>query len=227
MSLLFVCLFIPAISYGQGKITRHTHQSQTNDHKTSQKVTISEPDGFINGHGYVDLGLPSGTKWATCNVGASNPEEIGEYFSWGASSSVQDYSKDNCQTFQKPINDFSGNPKYDAASSQWGNNWKTPTVKLWEELDEYSTFETCKEGFKIIGPNGKSIFLPFSGFKVGDSVGMPDWGCYWSSTPYISNSMDVYGECGYGQYYVFFENYHRLADDSRFCGKQIRAIYSN
>ena len=48
-------------------------------------VKISEPDGHINGHGYVDLDLPSKTKWSTCNVGANSPEEYGYYLAWGES----------------------------------------------------------------------------------------------------------------------------------------------
>ena len=55
--------------------------------------------GVVNGHVWVDLGLPSGTKWATCNVGAASPEDYGHYFAWGETSPKSDYSSSNCPTY--------------------------------------------------------------------------------------------------------------------------------
>ena len=79
-----------------------------------------EPDNTINGHEYVDLGLPSGLKWATCNVGANTPEEYGNYYAWGEIVPKTDYSDENCATLGKQLGDISGNASYDA--SQLGNS---------------------------------------------------------------------------------------------------------
>lgn len=96
LSLFFVIVFVECglNSYGQGKVSRPTQQqSQSSKPKKSNpKVTVSKPDGYINGYGYVDLGLPRGTKWATCNIGAKSPEEAGDYFAWGETTTKPVYS---------------------------------------------------------------------------------------------------------------------------------------
>ena len=75
--LVLTAFCITLVATGQGQIKRpKRHGKITN-------VEISKPDGYINGHGYVDLGLPSGTKWANCNVGADEPWGYGNYYAWG------------------------------------------------------------------------------------------------------------------------------------------------
>ena len=86
-----------------------------------------EPENIINGHEYVDLGLPSGLKWATCNVGANTPEEYGNYYAWGEIVPKTDYSDENCATLGKQLSDISGNANYDAATANWGASWRMPT----------------------------------------------------------------------------------------------------
>lgn len=192
----------------QGKITRPTNQqSQTSNHKTSRNVTISEPDGYINGHGYVDLGLPSGTKWATCNVGASSPDKSGEYFSWGEIETKTEYSDNACTTVNKEISDFSGNPYYDVASTKWGNNWCIPTVDETEELAKLCKWTWIKynlsTGYKITGPNGKSIFLPAKGWKDGAKIMFSgSHGIIWTSSP---------SDVTYGSYAL---NFYKGQDDN-------------
>lgn len=77
--------------------------------------TVYSQDNIENGHEWVDLGLPSGTKWATCNVGASVPEQYGNYYAWGETKPKDEYTQSNSVTFEQNISDFSGNPQYDAA----------------------------------------------------------------------------------------------------------------
>ena len=70
-----------------------------------------------NVHGYVDLGLS--VKWATCNVGATSPEDYGHYFAWGEISPKDEYTDDNCSTCGKQMSDIAGNAQYDAATANW------------------------------------------------------------------------------------------------------------
>ena len=152
----------------------------------------------IAGHEYVDLNLPSGLKWATCNVGASSPEGYGDYFAWGETSPKSSYYKDNCPTYGKDNSwfrsngyiDYSGNltPAHDAARANWGSTWRMPTKAEIDELIENTTTTWTTYngvyGFLVTSKrNGKSIFLPAAGYCVGMSLDNEgSLGSYWSST---------------------------------------------
>ena len=142
----------------------------------------------INGHEYVDLGLPSGLKWATCNVGASSSEGNGNYYAWGEIEIKSEYFGTNSKTNGKSMQDISGNSTYDVARAKWGGSWRLPTKEEFSELRQKCkwqwTTQNGKEGYKVTGPNGNSIFLPAAGLRDGssfDSAG--EFGFYWSSTP--------------------------------------------
>ena len=142
----------------------------------------------INGHEYVDLGLPSGLKWATHNVGASTPEGYGEYFAWGETSVKTEYTEDNSTTFGVDMSDISGNATYDAARANWGSTWRIPTKTEMEELVNNCTWTwTTKNGvngMSVVGINGNSIFLPAgTGFFFESSLEEVGGGFYWTSTP--------------------------------------------
>ena len=159
-----------------------------------------EPDGEINGYGYVDLGLPSGVKWATCNVGASSPEEYGDYFAWGETTTKTEYSSSSTSGLSiselQSQGYIDGNnnltPQHDAATANWGGNWRMPTKdEMQELLDNCEWIWTAwsgVDGYKVIGSNGNCIFLPAAGYRVGlllHEVGSN--GGYWSSIPYTDN----------------------------------------
>ena len=140
----------------------------------------------INGYEYVDLGLS--IKWATCNVGANQPHEYGNYYAWGETTTKNSYTIDNSKTRGKNMGDISGNPNYDAATANWGSGWRTPTYAEMKELDEKCTWiwttENGINGYKVTGPNGNSIFLPAAGEIYYQSNGCDsDFGYYWTSTP--------------------------------------------
>ena len=78
--------------------------------------------GNINGHAYVDLGLPSGIKWATCNVGANYEYETGNYYSWGECNTKELYDPKHGATLGLNLDDISGNTKYDVARKIWGSS---------------------------------------------------------------------------------------------------------
>ncbi len=144
--------------------------------------------GSENGHAWVDLGLPSGTKWATCNIGATTPEAYGDYFSWGETTTKNDYSN---STYT-----FSGYPttlpaSADAATANWGAGWRMPTYDEMNELNENCTVtwttQNSINGCLFTGPNGKSIFLPAAGYRYSDggdeeNDDLGTEGDYWTSS---------------------------------------------
>lgn len=129
---------------------------------------------------FVDLGLPSGTLWASCNVGAESPEEYGSYFAWGETSPKSSYYETNSVTSglsiseleSRGIIDSNGNltAEYDAAATNWGDSWRIPTVNEMNELYDKCTYKQTSingvKGYNLTGPNGNSIFLPFAGYRV-------------------------------------------------------------
>lgn len=131
----------------------------------------SAATGSINGYEYVDLGLS--VKWATCNVGASQPSDYGYYFAWGETFPKSSYNADNCSTKGIEIGNIKGNIAYDAARANWGSTWRLPTIRECNELESCEWIETTingHKGYKIVGKNGNFIFLPAAGLKIGDSL---------------------------------------------------------
>lgn len=139
----------------------------------------------FNGHDYVDLGLPSGLLWATCNVGASSPEEYGNYYAWGETKPKSAYtwdtykygtsSNDSDITKYNPTDEKTVlEPEDDAAHANMGGEWRMPTYAELSHLtaNTTSTWETLNgvNGRRFTGPNGNSIFIPAAGC-YGDSIG--------------------------------------------------------
>ncbi|MCD8302947.1 MAG: DUF1566 domain-containing protein [Prevotellaceae bacterium] len=150
----------------------------------------------INGHEYIDLGLK--VKWATCNVGALSSSDYGNYYAWGETSPKSSYTADNCTTYGKVMDDISGNTLYDAARANWGGTWRMPTrAEMYELFSkcqwEWAPMDGLTNGYKVIGPNGNSIFLPAAAWCFGGSLHYAgDYGYYWSSTPDASNTPYAY-----------------------------------
>ena len=149
-----------------------------------------------NGYEYVDLGLPSGLKWATCNVGASNPQDYGLYFAWGETTG---YTAEQVTSGVRVFNSVSYTasaistnlkPEQDAAHVNLGGNWRMPTRAEYKELidncngawtDDYNG--TGIEGQIFTGPNGKSVFFPAAGYCGNSGMNDVDWdGYYWSAS---------------------------------------------
>ena len=164
-------------------------------------------DGRHEGHVYVDLGLS--VKWATCNVGANSPEEYGQYFAWGETTTKAEYTSDNCPTCGLTISqlqsqgyiDNNGNltAQHDAATVNWGGDWRMPTNAEQQELINNCiwtwTMQNGVNGYKVEGPNGNSIFLPAAGFRdVSSLYDAGSYGYYWSSAPF-DGSFDYFA-CG-------------------------------
>ena len=194
-------------------------------------------------HEYVDLGLPSGTKWATCNVGANSPEEYGDYFAWGETApkdyydwSTYKWCKGSYDTITKycarssyGYNGFTDNLtelqlEDDAATANWGSGWQMPSLAQINELcnSSYTTSEwtTLNDvyGRKITSKsNGNSIFLPAAGYRCDVLYDAGSYGDYWSSSLGPSYDYDAY-------YRVFSSGYWLWHDGSRDEGHSVRAV---
>lgn len=195
----------------------------------------------------IDLGLPSGTLWASCNVGASRPEDFGDYFAWGEVNPKDDYSwssyrylndlddtmlkyntNSECGTLDYRISLEAGD---DAATMNWDNEWQMPNHKQFEELvsgrytDLEWTTQNDIEGWLITSKsNGNSIFLPAAGYRQFTdlvNVGTP---YYWtrSSSTYCGGGVaftkdKTIGMGGLGSMGTF-------TDRERFYGMSVRPV---
>lgn len=181
-------------------------------------------NGFFNGHEYVDLGLPSGTLWATCNVGADAPEDYGSYFAWGETQpkrfydwSSYKYSMDNdkltkyCSFSDYGYNGFTDNlttlqASDDAATVNWGNGWRMPTWEEWQELFDNTTYiwttQNGVDGQLFTASNGNGLFIPAAGIRDdGSSEFTGSYGIYWLSSLYYYPSMADALQIGLDEYY--------------------------
>lgn len=141
----------------------------------------------------IDLGLPSGTKWACCNVGASAPEQYGNYYAWGEIQPKAVYNWDTYQYYNDNTgivnigSDIGGNPNYDAATANWGAPWRMPSIAQMQELLDYTTSTWTTQngvyGRVFIGPNGGGAFFPAAGLRFDSERDVGIFGYYWSSTP--------------------------------------------
>ncbi len=174
--------------------------------------------GTLNGYDWVDLGLPSGTKWATCNVGASTPEGYGDYYAWGETSPKSSYSSSNYSNSSQPTILPSNK---DAATANWGSGWRMPTQTEMDELLNNSTHvwttQNGVNGCLFTGPNGNSIFLPAAGYRSGSLYYDGSRGEYWSS------SLSSY-RTDYAWRLYFASGYCNVNDYPRYYGRSVRAV---
>lgn len=178
----------------------------------------------ILGHKFVDLGLPSGLKWAAYNVGAQSPEEYGDYFAWGEVNPKSAYTEENCSTIDLFVNDFSGYWDYDAARANWGGTWRMPTEEEMIELVLNTHAERTQingvYGSIITGSNGNSIFFPCAG-KMIDTIltNEGEYGYYYSSTSTGTPSS------GYAPCYYFVDRTQGTGHNRyKYHGFTIRAV---
>ncbi len=216
----------------QERIEREKREAEA---KRKNAEIQKSTSNMANGHEYVDLGLPSGLKWATCNVGANKPEDYGDYFAWGEVNTKSEYTPKNYKFgflmtgFLNLITIGGLIKKYDAACANWGGKWRMPTeaelTELWFKCEWVWMSQDGKCGYSVTGPNGNSIFLPAAGLRGGSSLGYAgSRGFYWSSTP------REYGD--YGACYLYFDDFKcettsrdlGLSGNSRYYGLSVRPV---
>lgn len=219
LSFLFSC------SKGENK-------SSDEETKTVKRSHTAELTGSINEHEWVDLGLPSGIKWATCNVGATEAEEFGNYYAWGEIEPKSEYTSINSITYKVPfrklrksgIVDESGilTAEHDVASIEWGKPWRMPTMEEFSELIDECTWNFASfngvNGYLVTGPNKKNIFLPAAGFMQNTTeVNIGDFGDYWSSTV-VPELSGIAHSLGYSS------KSHGRRRYARYAGRTIRPV---
>ena len=187
--------------------------------------------------GYVDLGLPSGLLWATCNVGAEYPEDYGDYFAWGETTPKDYYNWSTYQHYDgSDLTKYTGNdglttllPEDDAATANWGDGWRMPTKEEWEELKNNTTMTWTQQngvyGRLFTASNGNSLFLPAAGCRSNSSLYVAGSdGFYWSSSLYTGSPYDAwYLYFGSGGTYVEYFN----DNDGRPLGFSVRPVLEN
>lgn len=164
---------------------------------------------------WVDLGLPSGLLWADRNVGASTPEDYGNYYAWGETTpknvydfSTYAYSNNSgeltkyCNEASYGLNGFTDNltvlqASDDAATANLGGGARTPTKDEWEELMDNTistwTFQGGVKGRLLTAANGKSLFLPAAGGRIDTNLNYAgEYGYYWSSTLNTDNPINAW-----------------------------------
>jgi len=198
------------------------------------------------GHDYVDLGLS--VKWATCNVGASTPEDYGNFYAWGETQTKQSFTAKN-YAFRTGgswaadirLSKYNTNPEKgpvdgkvrlvpsdDAASVNWGGRWRMPTKDEVEEL-----FSRCRwvkseingvPGFRVTGPNGNSIFIPATGLMSENKIiGQGERACIWTSS-LITN--DAY-PCAAASCLIVYNSKNRQNDMDRAIGMMVRPVFKS
>ena len=193
-------------------------------------------------HDYVDLGLPSGTLWATMNVGANSPEEYGDYFAWGETTpkdvynwSTYKWCNGNWDTMTKyctesnyGYNGFVDNkteldPEDDAATANWGAMWRMPSLEQIQELMDNCTSQwTTRNGVKgrlfTSNINGASLFLPAAALRWGSDLnGAGTGGYYWSRTLNSGGPSSAY-------YLLFNSGGVNWRGNGRYYGQSVRAV---
>ena len=235
------------VEYIASRVDSITFDSQIQEPDDEDKPEDEKPDGPVgskpdpgtpddNGHEYVDLGLPSGVLWATCNVGADSPEDYGDYFAWGETTPKSTY---DWSTYKWCNGSYDTQTKYctnsylgtvdnktilelsdDAANANWGGDWMMPTMY---ELNELRDTDNCTwtwttqngvNGYKVTSKSiGNSIFLPAAGGRNGsDLYNAGSYGYYWSSSLCPSNSdyaYFLYFSSDYISWNGYYRNYGR------------------
>jgi len=218
-----------------------------------QEVTLTENlslyaqwdslKGDLNGHEWIDIGLPSGLLWATCNLGADAPEASGDYYAWGETEtkakynwSTYKYANGNGDMLTKYCNDASHGdngycdtltrllPEDDAATVNWGTGWRMPTSAEFEELKDNCTVTWVTQngvsGRLFTGPNGKSVFLPAAGCRWGSTLAYFRTRGYYLSASLATDQIDS------ALSLVFHSSIYFIYVEPRYFGLPVRPVCS-
>lgn len=234
---------VKGLQRGQSTVTMTTTDGSNLSATCTVTVVNAKEHETMGGHEYVNLGLPSGTLWASCNIGAETKEQAGSHFAWGETNTKDVYNWNTyawcesgnrnlltkyCLTSRYGTVDKNArlDPEDDAAHILWGYDWCMPTIGEFQELcnSEYTTTTmTTINGMPCVEIkskiNGECIYLPAAGSRAGDSPNKSgNTGYYWSST--------IYPEESYKAQYLVFNDYGNpgIQKDERYYGLSIRPV---
>ncbi|MBO4752895.1 MAG: hypothetical protein J5526_09180 [Bacteroidales bacterium] len=234
MKRLFFMVAVALLTFGMASCERNGDDNGgSNNGNTPSNPTNPTTDDWV------DLGLPSGLLWAKCNLGATTPEEYGNYYAWGeiASKSVYTwdtytygdddgfihiYKYNSSADYGTVDNKIVLEPDDDAASVALGAGARMPTQAEWQELIDNTTVEWTTEndvyGRKFTAANGNSLFLPAAGFRVDAELCLAgELGAYWSSS--------LFEEIPSGAIYLDFQSDGmNMIYFDRFYGRSVRAV---
>ena len=244
IAILLLCLLTSSITYGQRVVKR---QQQSKPATQGSTGTVKKnPQATVTTGEYVDLGLPSGTLWATKNIGANKPEEYGDYFAWGETKPKKEYTWETykwCNGTSDYMTKYNNNETYgtvdnkseldledDAAYVNRGNSWRMPSNEQFEELVRNCNWTRTRYkgvyGYMIKGKNGKSIFLP-SGGKGDDTEQerkSSGFGFYWTRNAPTKQWWNINPEGMAYLYWLYVNNGIGENIFSRFRGLNIRPV---
>lgn len=216
--------------------------SFTTANSGQQEPSYSQPTGYMDGYAYVDLGLPSGILWAYANIGANNPEDYGNYYAWGETEYKETYdwtTYQYCNGSETTLTKYCSDESYgldgytdslttlespdDAASVNWGGNWRMPTQDEMQELvDNCDTTWTTHNGLNGMlftsRSNGNSIFLPAADLRPdSELINAGSFGLYWSSSLYSDGT-------GLAWNLSFYSDNYGMDYHYRYYGYSVRAV---
>lgn len=233
---------LTAVATGNATITAVVEENANLTANCSVKV-IDEST-----YEFVDLGLTSGTLWATMNVGATSPSDYGDYFAWGEVESKADFSWSTykyCNGSSSTLTKYchaSGNGTVDykqeleflddVARQNWGGDWRMPSKAQLAELRTeciwtWTTLDGVVYGYQVTSKKSSdSIFLPAAGYYDGTTLNkLGSYGYYWSRENYKSSSSLYSYDYSYNAYYLYFyTTSYSSSDGYRCCGRSVRPI---
>ena len=229
--ILSVAFTLIAIGISAQTINAHLKNGQTIQYNSNNMeyvdFSLKASESTLTEGQVVDLGLS--VYWASCNLGANNPEDYGGYYCWGETMPKNgSYHSEDYEYYNKDTKEFifigrdiSGT-EYDAATVNLGSDWRLPTLAEMQELINNCTWEWnhvgSTYGFVVTGKNGNSIFLPAGGSKAGIfSISLGDKAFYWTSQEYSSESA-----CS-----LEATNAPKISYLQKWAGQSIRPVTSN
>ena len=203
-------LAILFVAFALGSCSKDDENEEKN-----KNVDDTEEINIIDGHEYVDLGLPSGTLWATCNVGAEKPEEYGDYFAWGETTPKEGYGEGSykwCGAEYLTVTKYCTDSRQgtvdnkiellfedDAATANWGSGWYMPSLDQIKELydsncttTKWTTMNWVRGWLITSKKNGNTLFLPTAGYRYYGKLSDSGCGGYWSRSLSTDTSYGAY-----------------------------------
>ena len=223
--IMFIALFAFAVNNGARAQVYHYDVNNDGEVDITDVILVvnyilGKDNESQNTHEAIDLGLPSGTEWASCNVGALRPEKYGGYYAWGETEEKEHFTFENyihCDGSYANCHDLGSDisgTEYDVAHVKWGGNWCMPTIDDFKELLENCTFmwttlNGVTGGRFTSNINGNSIFLPATGYGDYDGITLTGINGYYLSSTQDPNRSDGTSGLYFFSHTAYWNYFHR------------------